>query len=178
VSRIGKKIIELPQGVDVKIENLEVSVKGPKGVLNMTLIEGFSFQVEGNKLVVLNSVGSQEAAKFGLYRSYIANMVKGVSVGFSKDLEINGVGYKVQLQGTELVFALGFSHPVKVAPPEGITFTVEGQTKIKIEGIDKQKVGQVAANIRSIRKPDAYKGKGIKYSTEVIKKKQGKSAKK
>ena len=179
MSRIGKKVLKFDPKVKLKLENGLLEVTGPKGTLSLDIEQGIELQIDGDTATLVNVNDNQELnAKHGLYRAMLANMVKGVSVGFEKDLEITGVGYRVQLQGTDLVFALGFSHPVKVSPPEGISFVVEGQTKIKVVGIDSQKVGQVAANLRELRPPDAYKAKGVRYANEVIKRKAGKSVKK
>ncbi len=177
MSRIGKKVIEVPSGVDVSLLNGEFVVTGPKGKLTFPVVEGIDLVKEGSSLTLVNN-GKNLEAKHGMYRATLANMVKGVSDGFEKELELVGVGYRVQLRGNDLVFALGFSHPVEVSPPAGISFVVEGQNKLKVQGIDCQLVGQVAANLRDIRPPDAYKAKGIRYSNEVIKKKPGKSVKK
>lgn len=179
MSRIGKKVINLSEGTKVQVEGSIVTLTGPKGSLSCTLDEGISVLTEGNSLkIVLSDNVSDLDAKHGLFRALIANMAKGVQTGFTQDLEIVGVGYKVQLQAPNLLFTLGFSHTVLVDPPIGISFAVEGQNKIKVIGIDKQLVGQVSANIRSLRPPDVYKGKGIRYSGEVVRKKQGKSVKK
>jgi large subunit ribosomal protein L6 len=179
VSRIGKKLIEIEGGVEILGSTNEIKVKGSKGELILNLEEGFSVKVDTNLAQVINNSEKKDcAARHGLYRSLIANMVMGVSKGFEKNMEIVGVGYRVALQGKDLVFTVGYSHPVNVKAPLGIEFVVEGTNKLKISGIDKQLVGQVAANIRSIRKPDPYKGKGIKYVDEIIVRKQGKSVKK
>lgn len=179
MSRIGKKVLNVDSTVTLKLENGLLVVTGPKGTLSLNMDQGIDLQIDGNVAALVNVNKNEDLnAKHGLYRAILANMIKGVSVGFEKDLEITGVGYRVQLQGRELVFALGFSHPVKVSPPEGISFVVEGQTKIKVVGIDSQMVGQVAANLRKLRPPDAYKGKGVRYANEVIKRKAGKSVKK
>ena len=179
MSRIGKKVLKLDPKVKLKLENGLLEVTGPKGTLSLDIENGIELQLDGDSATVVNVTDNKDLnAKHGLYRAMLANMVKGVSEGFEKDLEITGVGYRVQLQGNDLVFALGFSHPVKVSPPEGISFVVEGQTKIKVVGIDSQKVDQVAANLRELRPPDAYKAKGVRYANEVIKRKAGKSVKK
>ena len=179
MSRIGKKVIILNEGTKVIVFGANVTLSGPKGSLSCTLDEGISVNLDGNSLKILlaDNVSNLDA-KHGLFRALIANMAKGVHFGFTQDLEIVGVGYKVQLQSQNLLFTLGFSHTVLVDPPVGICFAVEGQNKIKVIGIDKQLVGQVSANIRSLRPPDVYKGKGIRYAGEVVRKKQGKSVKK
>jgi large subunit ribosomal protein L6 len=176
VSRIGKKPISLPAGVEVSIKDNAISVKGPKGVLEWELPEGITVVQEGNELVVNRpSDIKQHRAMHGLSRALIANMVQGVSAGFEKKLELVGVGYRAQMQGKKLVISIGFSHPVEVEPPEGIEFEVPAVTRITIKGIDKQLVGNTAAHIRAIRKPEPYKGKGIKYENEVIRRKAGKA---
>ena len=179
MSRVGKKLIPLPSGVSIDISSSKVVVKGPKGELSLGVDTNISILLEENFICVQNkSEDVQFSAKHGLYRALLNNMVIGVSQGFVRGLNIVGVGYKVQLQGKDLVFSLGYSHPVQVAPPEGILFEVEGTTKIRVRGIDIGLVGLVASEIRAIRKPDPYKGKGVLYDGEVIKKKQGKSVKK
>ncbi len=179
MSRIGKKLIKKDKNVQVSFDNSIVNVQGVKGSLSLSLCEGISLAISEEIIEVVNLNQDKSLdAKHGLYRALIVNMIQGVSFGFHEDLEIIGVGYKVLLQGKSLVFSLGFSHPVVVEPPLGISFVVEGQNKIKVLGIDKEVVGQVASNIRSLKAPDAYKGKGIKYMGEFIKKKQGKSVKK
>jgi len=179
VSRIGKKILEVPNGVEVSLESGQFVVSGPKGKLLFSVDSGIELKRDANTLSLINAEGSTDLnAKHGMYRAILANMVKGVSVGFERELELVGVGYRVQLRDKDLVFSLGFSHPVEVSPPEGISFSVEGQNKLKVTGIDCQLVGQVAANIRELRPPEAYKAKGIRYAGEVVKKKPGKSVKK
>lgn len=180
MSRIGKKPIELPKGVEVKIAaGNEVTVKGPKGTLSMKLAPEMNIKLENNEVIVERpSDLKMMKSLHGLTRTLIANMVEGVTNGFTKELEINGVGYKATKQGRKLVLALGYSHPVELEDPAGITCEVPEQTKIIISGIDKQLVGQYAATIRSKREPEPYKGKGIKYATEVIRRKEGKSGKK
>ncbi|ABI69609.1 50S ribosomal protein L6 [Syntrophomonas wolfei] len=176
MSRIGKKPISLPAGVEVSIKDNAISVKGPKGVLEWALPEGITVVQEGNELVVKRpSDIKQHRAMHGLSRALIANMVQGVSAGFEKKLELVGVGYRAQMQGKKLVISIGFSHPVEVEPPEGIEFEVPAVTRITVKGIDKQLVGNTAAHIRAIRKPEPYKGKGIKYENEVIRRKAGKA---
>jgi large subunit ribosomal protein L6 len=164
--------------VDVSIEGQAVSVKGPKGTLSLTVAEPISVAREDGELKVTrpNDEGSVRALH-GLSRTLVANMVTGVTTGFSKTLEIVGVGYRVTAKGKDLEFALGFSHPVVITPPEGIAFRVEAPTRFVVEGIDKQLVGETAARIRKLRKPDPYKGKGVRYQGEVIRRKVGKAGK-
>lgn len=177
MSRIGKLPIPLPDKVSCDIKGNEVTVKGPKGELTSTFRPEMSLKVDdGNVVVERGSDKIEERAFHGLTRALLANMVEGVSEGFEKTLEIVGVGYRCSLQGKSLDMQLGFSHPVSVDPPEGITFAVEGTTTIKVQGIDKQLVGQTAAKIRALRKPEPYKGKGIKYADERIRRKVGKAA--
>jgi len=180
MSRIGRMPIAIPAGVTVEVaENNKVTVKGPKGTLERVLPAEMEIKVEGTEVVVTRPNDLKKMKSLhGLTRTLIANMVKGVTDGFQKVLEINGVGYRVQKQGNKLVFALGFSHPVEVTDPEGLTSEVEGQNKITIKGIDKEKVGQYAANLRELRGPEPYKGKGIKYADETIRRKVGKTGKK
>lgn len=176
MSRIGKKPISLPKGVEVTIDGSKVTVKGPKGTLTQDIPEGISVVQEENSLLVLRSSDDKKyRALHGLSRALLANMVEGVTNGFEKKLELVGVGYRAQLQGKKLVINIGFSHPVEVDPPEGIEFEVPAATKITVKGIDKQLVGNTAAHIRAIRKPEPYKGKGIKYENEVIRRKAGKA---
>lgn len=178
MSRIGKKPIEIPNGVEVKVEGSKVTVKGPKGTISREVKNGIEVKQSDGKVVVERSGETKEVrALHGLYRALIANMVAGVSSAFTKDLEIIGVGYKAAKKGKNLVLNVGYSHPVEIAPPEGIEIQVEGQTKIKVVGVDKEAVGQVAANIREVRPPEPYKGKGIRYFGEVVRKKAGKVAK-
>lgn len=180
MSRIGKKPINIPDGVELKLENNQVFVKGPKGQLSYTLPDGISLTME-NKVVTLTrkSDDKRQRALHGLARSLIANMITGVSTGFTRVLQIHGVGYRAQLSGDKLIINIGYSHPVEFKLPEGIKATVDDkQTTITLYGIDKQLLGQVAANIRAIRPPDAYKGKGIRYADEVLKLKPGKTGKK
>ncbi len=178
MSRIGKKPVAIPSGVEVKVEGSTVTVKGPKGILQQTFHRKMNIKVEGgNLLVSAPANGKNYSALHGLTRSIIANMMLGVTKGFEKSLEITGVGYRAQLQGRNLIINLGFSHPVNVELPPGIEAAVDKQTFITIKGIDKYLVGQVAANIRIFKKPEPYKGKGIKYSDERIRKKEGKTGK-
>lgn len=179
MSRIGKKEIMLPAGVKVAIDGKTVKVEGPKGKLERQMPNFITARVDGNTLFIERSNDSQDAsALHGLTRTLINNMVIGVSAGFVKTLDIVGVGYKVALKGKNLDFAIGVSHPVVTEPPAGIEFAVEGNQKIHVKGIDKELVGQVAANIRKLRKPEPYKGKGIRYAGERIVLKAGKTGKK
>lgn len=179
MSRIGKKPVDIPAGVEVNIKEGYIVVKGPKGELKQKLHDKVAVSVE-DKQIVVNKKDETKLARslFGLYRTLIANMVEGVVKGYEKRLEIVGVGYRAALKGKDLDLSLGFSHPVLVSPPEGIEFAVEGQQKIVVKGIDKQLVGQVAADIRKIRKPEPYKGKGVRYEGERIIRKAGKTGKK
>jgi large subunit ribosomal protein L6 len=179
MSRIGRKPIPVPAGVDVAIDGQTVRIKGPKGELSHTVAEPITVEREDGVLYVSRPNDERRAKELhGLSRTLVANMVVGVTEGYRKSLEINGTGYRVQQKGTDLEFALGFSHPVVVSAPEGITFTVERPTLFHVSGIDKQQVGEVAANIRKIRPPEPYKGKGVKYQGEVIRRKAGKAGKK
>ncbi|MBI5042407.1 MAG: 50S ribosomal protein L6 [Nitrospirae bacterium] len=178
MSRIGKKPIPIPSGIDVKVEKNSVSVKGPKGELKQDFHPKVGVKVEsGNILVSRSSDDRFDRALHGLTRSIIANMITGVTKGYEKSLEISGVGYRAQVQGKQLVMTLGFSHPVNFELPNGIEAVVDKQTNITIKGIDKYLVGQTAANIRSLKKPEPYKGKGIKYADEHIRRKEGKTGK-
>ncbi|WP_084961860.1 50S ribosomal protein L6 [Thermoactinospora rubra] len=179
MSRIGRLPIPVPGGVEVKIDGQRVEVKGPKGTLTHTVAEPISVTQEDGAITVSRPNDENKVrALHGLSRTLIANMVTGVTQGYTKTLEIVGVGYRVQAKGpTQLEFALGFSHPVIVDAPEGITFRVEKPTLFHVDGIDKQKVGEVAANIRKIRKPDPYKGKGVRYQGEQVRRKVGKAGK-
>ena len=180
MSRIGRMPIAIPAGVTVTIaENNHVTVKGPKGTLERALPVEMTIKQEGDDIVVTrpNDLNKNKALH-GLTRTLIHNMVVGVTEGYEKVLEVNGVGYRAAKQGNKLVLSLGYSHPVEMEDHEGITSVLDGQNIIKIQGIDKEKVGQYAAEIRGKRKPEPYKGKGIKYSTEVIRRKVGKTGKK
>ncbi|GGM51774.1 50S ribosomal protein L6 [Longimycelium tulufanense] len=179
MSRVGKQPIPVPAGVEVTIDGQQVTVKGPKGSLSHTVNEPIVVErgEDGALLVSRPDDERKSRALHGLNRTLLNNLVVGVSQGYEKKLEIHGVGYRVQLKGGSLEFALGFSHPVKVDPPEGITFAVEGTTKFSVQGIDKQLVGEVAANIRKIRKPEPYKGKGVRYAGENVRRKVGKTGK-
>ncbi|HVE71298.1 MAG TPA: 50S ribosomal protein L6 [Thermoanaerobaculia bacterium] len=178
MSRIGRKEIPLPKGVEVRQDGQAVVVKGPKGSLSTQLVADITMKVEDNvvKFERPNDEGKTRAFH-GLMRALVANNVKGVSEGFKRELDIVGVGYRAEVKAKEVVFQLGYSHPVRYAIPEGIDITVDAKTgHITITGIDRQKVGQVASEIRSLREPDPYKGKGIKYSDEIIRRKAGKAA--
>jgi large subunit ribosomal protein L6 len=178
MSRIGKAPITVPSGVDVTVDGRNVTVKGPKGTLSHEVDEPITVSLDDGVLSVQRPDDERESrALHGLSRSLLNNLVQGVSQGYERKLEIHGVGYRVQLRGSDLEFALGFSHPVKIAPPEGITFAVESPTRFSVQGIDKQLVGQVAANIRWLRRPDPYKGKGVRYAGEQIRRKVGKTGK-
>lgn len=178
MSRIGKLPIPVPAGVEVKVAGQDVTVKGPKGELALTVSEPIMVKVEDGLVVVSRPNESREARSLhGLTRSLIANNIIGVTEGFTKALEVVGTGYRVVAKGSSVEFALGYSHPIVVDPPEGISFTVESANKIVVSGISKQSVGEVAANIRKLRKPEPYKGKGVRYEGEVIRRKAGKSGK-
>jgi large subunit ribosomal protein L6 len=178
MSRIGRLPVPIPSGVDVAIDGQAVTVKGPKGTLALSVAEPIAVMQEDSVIRVTrpNDEGKVRALH-GLSRTLIANMVTGVTQGYSKTLEIVGVGYRVQAKGANLEFSLGFSHPVLVTPPDGITFRVEVPTRFVVEGIDKQLVGETAARIRKLRKPDPYKAKGVRYQGEVIRRKVGKAGK-
>jgi large subunit ribosomal protein L6 len=178
MSRIGRLPVQIPKGVDVTIEGRAVTVKGPKGELSMELAEPIEIAQNDGVLTVTrpNDEGNVRALH-GLSRTLVANMVTGVTEGYSKTLEIVGVGYRVQAKGNDLEFSLGYSHPVPVIAPEGIKLRVETPTRLVVEGINKQQVGEVAANIRKLRKPDPYKGKGVRYAGEQIRRKVGKAGK-
>ena len=180
MSRIGRKPIPVPTDVNVAIDGQLVSVKGPKGELSHKLAEPITAEHSDGGIVNIVRPNDERRAKelHGLSRTLVANMVVGVTEGYRKTLEIAGTGYRVTAKGNDLEFALGFSHPVTVVPPPGITFTVERPTLFHVAGIDKQQVGEVAANIRKIRPPEPYKGKGVRYSGEVIRRKAGKAGKK
>ena len=179
MSRIGKLPITVPSGVDVAIEGRMVTVKGPKGTLSHTVVEPITVERADDGTVQLRRPDDERRSKamHGLSRSLVNNLVVGVTAGYEKKLEIVGVGYRVVLRGGNLEFALGFSHPVVVEPPAGITFAVESPTKFSVSGIDKQLVGETAANIRKIRKPEPYKGKGVRYAGENVRRKVGKTGK-
>ena len=178
MSRIGKQPIPVPSGVEVKIEGSTVTIKGPKGELTQAFTDVLAIVMEDGAIVVTRPDDSRTARSLhGLTRTLVSNMVTGVSEGFTKNLEIVGVGYRAALKGSDLELQLGFSHPVVVVAEPGITFTVPQPTKITVSGIDKQQVGQVAADIRKWRKPEPYKGKGVRYEGEYVRRKLGKSAK-
>jgi large subunit ribosomal protein L6 len=176
MSRIGKRPIPVPQGVTVKVGSDAVEVKGPKGTLRQIVPPGVKFEVRGAELVAETERPDPQLSKFhGLARSLMANAVEGVTNGFKRELDIVGVGYRAEVKGKQVVFALGYSHPVVFEIPTGIDIAVEKLTHVTVTGIDRQLVGQVAANIRRLRKPDPYKQKGVRYTGEVLKKKVGKT---
>lgn len=179
MSRIGKKPIEIPSGVEIKIDGQTVTAKGPLGTESVTVRPEIAVKIEDNQ-IVLTKVGDsrQTDALFGLFRTLVANAVHGVSKGFEKKLEIQGVGYRANMEGKNLNMQLGYSHPVLIVPPEGITIAVEANTKISVKGSNKQTVGDVAAEIRGKRPPEVYKGKGVRYEGEYIRRKAGKAGKK
>jgi len=178
MSRIGRLPVTVPTGVDVTISGRQVTVKGPKGQLSMELAEPIEIaQNDGVLTVTRPNDEGRVRALHGLSRTLVANMVTGVTEGYSKTLEIVGVGYRVQARGSGVEFSLGYSHPVPVTPPDGVTLRVETPTRLVVEGIDKQQVGEVAANIRKLRKPDPYKGKGVRYADVQLKLKPGKTGK-
>jgi large subunit ribosomal protein L6 len=179
MSRIGKLPIPVPTGVEVKIDGSTVSVKGPKGTLTHVVPTPIEVSLEDNTIVVARPDDERASRSLhGLTRTLIANQITGVTAGYTKGLEIVGTGYRVTAKGSDIEFALGYSHPIFVKAPEGITFTVEGNTKLTVSGIDKQAVGEVAANLRKLRKPEPYKGKGVRYAGEVVRRKAGKAGKK
>ncbi|ERI06771.1 50S ribosomal protein L6 [Aneurinibacillus aneurinilyticus] len=179
MSRIGKKPIAIPEGVDVKLDGTVLTVKGPKGTLTRTLHEEVTVKVEGNEISVERpSDHKLHRALHGTTRSIIANMVEGVTNGFSKTLELVGVGYRATKSGSNLTLNVGYSHPVEITPEQGIEFEVPAQTQIIVKGIDKERVGQVASEIRAVRRPEPYKGKGIRYQGERVRRKEGKTGKK
>ena len=178
MSRIGKNPIEIPAGVDVTVDGQNVKVKGPKGELSVTVSEPISVAKEDNSIVVTRPNDERRSrALHGLSRSLVNNLVVGVTQGYTTKMEIFGVGYRVQAKGKDLEFALGYSHPVPIEAPEGISFAVESPTKFSVSGIDKQQVGEISAVIRRLRRPDPYKGKGIRYEGEQIRRKVGKTGK-
>ncbi len=175
MSRIGKRPIELPKGATVTLDGQTVTVKGPKGELSLTLVEEISISQENGVLTLTPRDDSTRArAMWGLSRTLVANMVEGVTNGYERTLELVGVGYRAAMKGQALSLQLGFSHEIDMPPPAGITFAVPRQTEIKISGADKQVVGEVAANIRKIRPPEPYKGKGVRYAGEKVRRKEGK----
>ncbi|MDQ4488771.1 50S ribosomal protein L6 [Sinomonas sp. ASV486] len=178
MSRIGRLPITVPAGVEVKIDGSVVTVKGTKGELTHTVASPIEVSLDDTTLSVTRPNDERASRSLhGLTRTLISNMIEGVTKGYEKKLEIVGTGYRVQAKGSNLEFALGFSHPVNVDAPEGITFAVENPTKFSVSGINKQQVGEVAANIRKLRKPDPYKGKGIRYAGEIVRRKVGKAGK-
>ena len=179
MSRIGKQPVPVPSGVDVTIDGQKVSVKGPKGALELAVAEPITVSRNDEGAIVVTRPDDERLSRslHGLSRTLVANLVTGVTEGYTTKMEIFGVGYRVQQKGSNLEFALGYSHPVLIEAPEGITFAVENPTKFSVSGIDKQKVGQIAAVIRRLRRPDPYKGKGIRYEGEQIRRKVGKTGK-
>ncbi|BBY98630.1 50S ribosomal protein L6 [Mycolicibacterium fallax] len=179
MSRIGKQPVPVPAGVDVTIDGQNVSVKGPKGTLTLDVAEPISVARNDDGAIVVSRPNDdrENRSLHGLSRTLIANLIAGVTEGYTRKMEIHGVGYRVVAKGSDLEFALGFSHPVLITAPEGVSFTVENPTRFTVSGIDKQKVGQIAANIRRLRKNDPYKGKGIRYEGEQIRRKVGKTGK-
>jgi len=176
MSRIGRLPIPIPSGVTVTIDGRHVAVKGPKGELSLDIAEPIEAKVEEDQVLVTRPDDERQSrALHGLTRSLIANQITGVTDGFSKTLEVVGTGYRVNAKGQSLEFALGYSHSITVDPPEGVTFSVEGNDKVTVSGIDKQAVGEAAANIRKLRKPEPYKGKGVRYEGEHIRRKAGKA---
>ena len=179
MSRIGKLPITVPSGVDITIDGRTVTAQGPKGTLTHTVVEPISVERDDDGAVLVKRPDEERETRafHGLSRSLVNNIVVGVSAGYEKKLEIHGVGYRVQLKGANLEFALGYSHPVVIEPPEGISFAVESPTRFSVSGIDKQLVGETAANIRKLRRPDPYKGKGVRYAGEQVRRKVGKTGK-
>src|SRR5579884_3494286 len=178
MSRIGKLPVAVPNGVNVTINDGEVQVKGPKGELRQRVLQHVAVKLEDGKVIVERKGDAKEQrSAHGLTRTLVSNMIEGVSKGFRKSLEIQGVGYRAAKSGDALNLTLGYSHPVSYKPPAGITLSVEGTNKIHVDGIDKQQVGQVAAEIRDLRAPEPYKGKGVRYAAEVVRKKLGKAGK-
>ena len=178
MSRIGNKPITVPEGVEVKIDGQNITVKGPKGTLSKEFHKNMKVNLENNVITVVRPNDEPENKSLhGLTRTLINNMIEGTVKGFERKLEVNGVGYRAQKQGTKLVLTLGYSHPVEMEAPEGITFDVPSQSEIIVKGMDKEVVGQTAAVIRTKRPPEVYRGKGIKYAEEVIRRKEGKTGK-
>jgi len=179
MSRIGKQPIPIPSGVDVTIDGQNVSVKGPKGALQLQVAEPITLSRDDDGAILVSRPDDERHNRslHGLSRTLVSNLVTGVTQGYTTKLEIFGVGYRVQLRGSNLEFALGYSHPVVIEAPAGITFAVESATKFSVSGIDKQQVGQISANIRRLRRPDPYKGKGVRYEGEQIRRKVGKTGK-
>ena len=178
MSRIGRLPIDIPAGVTVSVDGQDVAVKGPKGELALSVAKPIEVSVEDGQVLVSRPDDERESRSLhGLTRTLINNNIIGVTQGYTKGLEVVGTGYRVQAKGDSVEFALGYSHPITVDPPAGITFTVEGNNKLTVSGIDKQAVGEVAANIRKLRKPEPYKGKGVRYAGEIVRRKAGKSGK-
>ena len=179
MSRIGKLPVTVPSGVEITIDGRTVTAKGPKGTLSHTVIEPITVERDDDGAVLVNRPNEEREVRayHGLSRTLVNNIVVGVSAGYEKKLEIHGVGYRVVLKGQNLEFALGYSHPVVIEPAEGISFTVESPTRFSVSGIDKQLVGDTAANIRKLRRPDPYKGKGVRYAGEQVRRKVGKTGK-
>jgi large subunit ribosomal protein L6 len=179
MSRIGKLPVTVPNGVDVAIDGRAVTVKGPKGTLSHTVAEPITVERRDDGAIVVARPDDERRSRslHGLSRTLVNNLVVGVTNGYEKKMEIHGVGYRVQLKGSNLEFALGYSHSITVEPPQGITFAVESPTRFSVQGIDKQLVGETAANIRKLRKPEPYKGKGVRYAGENIRRKVGKTGK-
>ncbi|WP_103342414.1 50S ribosomal protein L6 [Amycolatopsis sp. CA-126428] len=179
MSRIGKLPVAVPSGVEVTIDGQQIKVKGPKGTLEHTIAEPITVERDDDGTLLVKRPDDERTSKalHGLTRTLVNNLVVGVTAGYEKKMEIHGVGYRVQAKGSDLEFALGYSHPVKIEAPEGITFKVETPTRFSVSGIDKQKVGQISAVIRKLRRPDPYKGKGLRYEGEKIRRKVGKTGK-
>jgi large subunit ribosomal protein L6 len=178
MSRIGRLPIEIPAGVTVAVDGSVVTVKGPKGELTLNVASPIEAKVEDGQVLVTRPDDERESRSLhGLTRTLISNQIIGVTQGYTKGLEVVGTGYRVAQKGSSVEFALGFSHPVLIDPPAGITLTVEGNNKLTVSGIDKQAVGEAAANIRKIRKPEPYKGKGVRYAGEIVRRKAGKAGK-
>jgi ribosomal protein L6 len=178
MSRIGNKVITIPAGVEVNLDDNFATVKGPKGELKQQFDKDMTFNVEGNEITVVRpSDSKRHRTVHGTTRAILANMIEGVSTGFKKELELIGVGYRAQMQGKKLVLSVGYSHPVEFEEIEGIKLGVEGNTKVSIEGINKEVVGQYAAKVRAVRPPEPYKGKGIRYVGEYVRRKEGKTGK-
>jgi len=178
MSRIGKLPIPVPAGVEIKIDGQSVEVKGPKGTLSLVVAEPITAVLQDGAVIVARPDDERNSRSLhGLTRTLIANQIQGVTEGYTKALEIVGTGYRVTAKGSDIEFALGYSHPILVKAPAGISFTVDGNTKVSVSGIDKQAVGEVAANLRKLRKPEPYKGKGVRYAGEVVRRKAGKAGK-
>lgn len=177
LSRIGKKPIPIPKGVEVKLDGNKISIKGPKGTVTKTVVPAIKVSVDANEIRLQGDPADRQSKSlWGLWRVLVSNMITGVTAGYKKALEIQGVGYKAEMKGKDLAIVVGYSHPVVIKAPDSILFKTESATKITIEGTDKQTVGQVTADIRAIRGPEPYKGKGIRYFTEHVRRKVGKAA--